>query len=138
MAFEGLQTAIGWYVASTAFSSTDQYSLVKFSSSGAIGTDVRVSDTVGEFCNGVLDDLGTGSSGSAVRVVVQGVTKVLCGSTHAAIAVNSVLYSNSSGYVMVTSSSGFYPVGYALEAIAADTTGIISAWIGPSLNQRTT
>lgn len=139
MAYEALQSVVGWIQASTSFSSTDQYCLVTFSTTtNAAPGDVRISATQGEFCNGVLDDLGAETSGSAVRVVIGGVTKFRVGSTHAAIAVNTVLYSGGAGTVHTATSSGYYPVGYALEAIAADTTGIIAGVVWPSLNQRTT
>lgn len=138
MAIEGLQRSLGWFGASTSFASTDQYSLIKFSSSGTIGNDVRISDTQGEFCHGVLQDLGSGSSGSAVAVCVNGVTKVRVGTTHGAIALGTILYSGGAGSAHTATSSGYYPIGYALDSIAADTTGIISMYFQTSLNTRST
>lgn len=133
MAYEGIQQSIGWFPASTAFGTTDQHCLVKFSSSGTIGTDIRITDTSGEFANGVLDDLGAETSGSACRVVVYGVAKVRVSSTHGAIAINNRLFSRDNGTVNNVSSSTFVAVGYALQALAADTSGIISAFISPQL-----
>lgn len=138
MAYEGPNTKLGFFISSTAFGTTDQYSLVKFSSSGTIGTDIRISDTQGEICHGILDDLGSESSGSACGVVIAGITKAIAGSTHGAITVGTVLYSGGAGNVHTATSSGYYPVGYALEALAADTSSIISINLMPSLNQRTT
>lgn len=138
MAIEGTQSLIGWFQASTSFASTDQYSLVKFSTTTNAAGDVRISDTQGEFCNGVLQDLGAGTSGSAVPIAIGGVTKFFVGSTHAAIAMNTILYSGGAGNVHTATSSGYYPVGYALESLAADTSGIISGVYVQSLNQRTT
>ena len=100
--------------------------------------DVRIRITEGSFINGILDDLGAETSGSAVGIVVHGVTKFRFSSTHGAIAVNEVLYSRADGTFNNVSSSGYYPVGYALDALAADTSGIISGFVNPSLNQRTT
>lgn len=138
MAFEQPFGKVGLFIASTSFSSTDQYCLVKVSTSGAVGTDVRISDTQGEMVFGVLDDIGAGTSGSAVPIVTEGVAKVLAGSTHAAITVGTILYSGGGGNVHTATSSGYYPVGMALEALAADTSGIISAYVRPSFNVRST
>src|SRR3990167_2267629 len=139
MAYQDPQSAIGFVQASTSFASTDQYCLVKFSTpTNAAPGDIRISDTQGEFCNGVLDDLGAETSGSACRVVIGGLTKFRASTTHAAIAVNTILYSGGAGTGHTATSSGYSPVGYALEAVAADTTAIIAGVFIQSLNQRTT
>lgn len=139
MAYEGLQpTNIGWYIASTSFASTDQYCAVVLSTTVNSPPDVRITATEGVFANGILDDLGAETSGSAVRIVTFGVSKGRFGSTHAAVTVNAPLYAHSNGTLRATSSSGFYPIGYALEPLAADTSGIISIFVNPQLTQRST
>lgn len=138
MAFEGIQTKLGWYVASTAFGTTDQYCGVFLSTATNAEPDVRIRITSGERIAGILDDLGSESSGSAVGIVVYGVTKFRFSSTHAAIAVMDPLYTRSDGTFNNASSSSFYPAGYALDALAADTSGIISGFVSPSLSNRAT
>lgn len=137
MAYESFQSAIGFVPASTSFASTDQYCFVKFSTTtNAAPGDIRISDTQGEFCNGILDDLGAETSGSACRVVTFGLTKIRVSTTHAAIAVNTALYSGGAGTAHTATSSGYFVLAYALEAVAADTTAIISCYLNPSFAQR--
>ena len=139
MAYQGIQQSLGWFVASTSFASTDQYCAVALSTAtNAAPGDVRIVATSGVFANGILDDLGAETSGSAVKIIVWGVTKFRFSSTHGAIAVNDPLYSRGDGTFNNVSSSGFYPVGYSFDALAVDTSGIISGFVMPSLNQRTT
>lgn len=139
MAYQANQEVIGNYLASTSFASTDQYCAVFFSSSGGNNPpDVRITDTEGMFANGILDDLGAETSGSAVRVVVWGQAKARFGSTHAAVTVNAPLYAHSNGTIRATSSSSFYPLGWSLEPLAADTSGIISIFVNPERSARST
>ena len=138
MAYEALQVVDGHYIASTSFASTDQYCGVFYSTATNTPPDVRITITSGGFCNGILDDLGAETSGSAVRVVVYGKSKLRFSSTHGAIAVNDPIYVRGDGTFNNVSSSGFYPVGWSLDSLAADTSGIITGWVQPSINQRTT
>src|SRR3990167_7039538 len=97
MAYEGMQTKLGFYVASTSFATTDQYCGVFLSTATNAVPDVRIRITSGEFINGILDDLGAETSGSAVGIVINGVTKFRFSSTHGAIAVNEPLYCRGDG-----------------------------------------
>lgn len=137
MAYELPGLSLGMYRASTSFASTDQYCFVTLSTTTNNPPDVRIVATSGTQVVGVLQDVPD-SSGDSANVCVFGVSKIRFSSTHAAVTVLSPLYSRDDGTANAGTSSSFYVAGYALEPLAADTSGIISMWLNPGLRTGTT
>ena len=128
MAFTADAGYIGVLRAATNYSSgTDQYTLVKITSGTlclqtAANTDVPI---------GVLMNKPT--SGREALIAIRGIVPVRVESTaHAAISVGNKLEpSSGAGGAVMPSTAGvnMYIIGRAMEALAANTTGVISMLI---------
>lgn len=124
MAFELNQDRIGHLTAAGDYNdAADQYCVVR-----STGTNFTIQTTAGGVAIGVLQDRP--SSGNAGNIAVFGVTKVRVNTTaHAAIAVSDKLCASTAGGVIASTLAARYVLGRALEALAANTTGIISMLI---------
>ena len=119
------QVLLGTLTASSDYNdAADQYTFVT-----STGTNFKKVTTAGAPVLGVLQDRP--SSGTAGTICIHGVTKVrVSNTTHAAIAVMDKLRcSTVSGAMPSTANVAYYVVGRALEALGANTTGIITMLI---------
>jgi len=128
MAFTADAGYVGFLRAAQNYSSaTDQYTLVRITS----GTLCRQTTVNTHVPIGVL--MNKPASGREALIAIRGVVPVRVGSTaHTAIAVGDKLEpsSNSGGEVSPSSAGvGMYIIGRAMEALAANTTGVISMLI---------
>lgn len=128
---------IGAFVASTDFDSTDQFTFVNLSTATNDPPDVRVVATSGAQVFGILQE-DSPSSGVGVLVRTFGPSKLRFSSTHAAVTVGSAIYSRDNGTGQSGTSSSFHIAAYALEDLAADTSGVISVFLlGPTVRSGT-
>lgn len=128
MAYELSQFRFGSLTASSDYNDfPDQYTCV--TSTG--GTGFKKQFTAGAPVLGILQDLP--SSGTPGLLCVVGVTKArVLNTTHAAIAVMDKLRCSTLGGVMPSSALVTnYVIGRSLEALAANTTGIITIILRP-------
>lgn len=127
MAFELQQFTDGTKTAAGDYNdAADQYCLYR-----TTGSNFTLQTTVGGVVYGVLQDRP--SSGTPGTLCILGVTKARCvNATHTAIAVGDKLRCSSAGGIMPsTANVGYYVIGRALEALGANTTGIITIKFAP-------
>lgn len=120
---------------SSGGSTTDQYKAV-FATSSASAGGYAVVGTRGKRATGVLQENST--EATRQRVMVLGVTKVAAGdssSAPVAIAEGALVLASSKGQAVASTStgdaSGDWALGYALDALAAASTGIIRMMVFP-------
>ena len=121
------QLILGTLTASSDYNdAADQYTFVT-----STGSNFKKVTTAGGVVLGVLQDRP--SSGTPGAICVAGVTKVrVSNTTHTAIAVMDKLRcSTVSGAMPSTANVAYYVAGRALEALAANTTGIITMLLRP-------
>lgn len=113
--------------------SLNQYKFVQASSADASGQLVTVAARGGPSV-GVLQDNST-QGGFSQRVMSFGVSKVAAGDSSggAAITQGMILVASSKGQAVPSSSSGLHAVGMALDTLAANTTGFITALVWPGI-----
>jgi len=105
-------------------SATDQFTLVKSTSISTMTQQV----TAGGVVVGILQD--TPGSGYAGQVQYFGISKVRVDTTsHSAIAVGNKLRCSTSAAALPSTLGTYYVFGRALEALAANTTGVITCMI---------
>lgn len=116
---DGSKTAAGDYN-----DEVDQFLCVR-----STGTNFTVQTTPGGVVYGVLQDRP--SSGTPGTIAVAGICKVrVTNATHTAIAVGDKLRCSTNGGVLPsTANVAYYVLGRAREALATNTTGIISMLI---------
>lgn len=127
MAIQDWGLDVGLYQASTDFDSTDTFCFVALSTATNAAADVRIIATSGAQIFGILQE-DSPSSGVGVDVRVFGISKLRFSSTHAAVAFMSPIYSRNDGTGNAGTSSSFHIGAFGLEALAADTSGIISVF----------
>lgn len=104
--------------------STDQFCVVQQTSGALFATCTTGSQDV----IGILQDKP--SSGYAGQIMIHGVSKVRVISTgHGAIAVGDKLCASSEGGAVRSTLGTHYVFGRAMEALAANTTGIITCFL---------
>lgn len=134
MAFEANLQTLGLFVASSDYSaSTDQFTLVALTTDNPAQLANNTSQGTRSF---VLQN--TPTSGQSAQIAVHGVTKVVVGSTHAAVYPGVRLFCGSAAVAHTATSSGYIPIGIALETLAADTSGIVSMLVTNAFYTATT
>lgn len=125
MSFEKPLFHLGELVAAGNYSSaTSQFTLVYTTGGGKF----KKQTTNGGWTLGVLQD--TPSSGVAGNIMVQGVTKVrVTATSHAAIVPGDKLTCSTAAAAIPSTTVAKYCIGRALEALGANTTGIIAMLI---------
>lgn len=113
--------------------SLNQYKLVQATSADALG-QFRVVAVRGDVSAGVLQDNSTQTRASS-RVRTWGVSKVAAGDSSGGVAITEgmLLVASSKGQAVASSSGGLHVIGMAMDGLAANTTGIISALIWPGI-----
>lgn len=126
MAYQLLSPLLGTLQATADYSSaTSQFTLVKIASANTFTKQTSAGGVV----VGILQD--TPVSGQPGQIQYFGVSKVRVNSTsHTAIAVGDKLHCSTSACALPsTTPLALYVFGRALEALAANTTGIITCMI---------
>lgn len=126
MAYETQGFDLGTLTASANYSSASSQYTVVYQTSGAVFAKCTAKTNR---AIGILQD--TPSSGAAGLIRVSGVSKVRVATTsHTAIAVgNKLCPSTVAGTVIGSTAVANYVIGTALEALAVNTTGIITMLI---------
>lgn len=127
MAYELQQFTVGTLTAAGDYNDDlDQFCLYR-----TTGSNFTLQTTIGAPVFGVLQDRP--SSGTPGTLCVLGVTKARCLNTsHAAIAVGDKLRCSTLGGIMPSSANvAYYVIGRALEALASNTTGVITILFRP-------
>lgn len=101
--------------------SGNQYKCVRASSANADGGATLVAER-GGLLTGVWQDNSTAATYG--KVMFTGVSKVLAGGGDA-ITQGAVLVASSAGQAVPSTASGQHTIGFALESLSSDATGVI-------------
>lgn len=119
------QIVLGVLTAASDYNdATDQFCLVKTTN----GTTFRKTNTLGEYCLGVLT--GLPSSGTPGTIVTHGITKVRVNSTsHAAWPAGTKICASTVGGARSSTAVARYTIGRFLENVSSNATGLYTAMI---------
>lgn len=120
MAWESPVHLIGPFTAASNLSSaTKQFRFV----ASTDGVAIKTVATKGNHAIGVLQD--TPSSGTAGQVMVLGITKLRCSSSHKGIVPGSAIISSSLGFGQKSTGVNQYVIGRSLSTLTTNSSGLI-------------